>query len=255
MKEISLSCTSSIRIGFSAIEPISNLLKVEKKEESLSLVERPSKFKSRSSQWRSMSSRPDIWYPLVSRTSALRLERTSSITSNVPSWIGVIEIRAIWSFKRSCLWDKNKFQASRVITWELIVLFWMRSFTVRISETGLKSRDLWIRSVETEKVMQFYCVENLYKTSQERKFWLIVSVNGCEYDYPINGIILVIPGSGCLWLAEVLLEHWGRFFCFVATTHRFDGVICTSSKENNFHFFSINEMLIRWQMALQIFQS
>ena len=45
--------------------------------------------------------------------------RTSSLNSYFPCWLGVIGIWAKGFSKNSYLWDKNKFQAGRSISWKL----------------------------------------------------------------------------------------------------------------------------------------
>ena len=66
-----------------------------------------------------------------------------------PSLLGVIGTRVRWLLKNSCLWDNNKFKAVRGISWEIIVISWKRSFTVRITESGPNSRDHSLLSLET----------------------------------------------------------------------------------------------------------
>ena len=60
-------------------------------------------------------------------------------------------------FKKSCLWDKSKRQAARGISCELIVIFWSRSVTAIVTESGPKSRVHWIPSLNTEKIMMILC--------------------------------------------------------------------------------------------------
>ena len=81
------------------------------------------------------------------------LESTSSLISCVLCWLGVTGTRARWLFKNCCLWDNNKVQAARGISWELIVLPWTRFFTARLIESCPKSRYHSILSLETEKIM------------------------------------------------------------------------------------------------------
>ena len=96
----------------------------------------------------------DTWYPLVSKPScAPTIESTSSLISCVPCWLGVNGTRARWLFKNCCLWDNNKLQASRGATWELIVNSCTKLCSFRVTETGPKSRDHSISSLETEIII------------------------------------------------------------------------------------------------------
>ena len=96
-------------------------------------------------------------YSPMSKSWTRTLESTSYLILNVPSWLGVIGTRARWLFKKSCLWDKSNCQAARGISWELIVIFWSRSFTGIVTDSGPKSRVYWIPSLETEKIMMILC--------------------------------------------------------------------------------------------------
>ena len=123
-------------------------------------------------------SRSDTWHPLVSISCAPTLEGTSSLVSIVPSWLGVTGTRATWLFKKSCLWDNNKIQAARRNSCEFIVFSWARSFTVRVTESGPKSRNHSIPLLDTEKLMLLYCRLEVYKMRMEMSFWLTVWTNG-----------------------------------------------------------------------------
>ena len=152
--DFSLSCPSSIRIGFSLSGPISEPLIVKGKNGvPMPGLKTASMFKSGSSQSNSISSRVDTWYPLVSMCCALALESISTRSSNIPSWFGVSGTRAGWLLENSHLWDNNKLQTARGKSRKIIVNSWMRSFTVRVTESGLKSRDFSIPPLETDKIM------------------------------------------------------------------------------------------------------
>ena len=109
------------------------------------------------SQWQSTSSRSDTWYPLVSISGAPTLESNSSLISCVHCWLGLIETRDRWLSKYSLFWDNHKLQAARRFSWELNVISWTRSFPVRVTESGQNSIDHSIPSLETDKIMFFYC--------------------------------------------------------------------------------------------------
>ena len=85
--------------------------------------------------------------------SAPTLGSNSSLISCVPCWLGVTGTRARWLFENCCLWDSNKLQAARGNSFELIIFSWTRSFTVRVTESGPKSRDHSIPLLETAKIM------------------------------------------------------------------------------------------------------
>ena len=84
------------------------------------------------------------------------LESTSSLISCVPCWWGVNGTRARWLSNKSCLWDNSNCQEARGISFELIVIFWSRSFTAIVTESGPKSRVHCIPFLETEKII-IYC--------------------------------------------------------------------------------------------------
>ena len=67
--------------------------------------------------------------------------------------VGVTGTRARWLFKNCCLRDKNQLQAAKGFSWELIVISWTRSFKVRVTESGPKSRDHSIPPLGTQKIM------------------------------------------------------------------------------------------------------
>ena len=52
---------------------------------------------------------------------------------------------------------QSKCQAARGNSCELIVIFWSRSFTAIVTESGLESRVHWFLSLETEKIMMILC--------------------------------------------------------------------------------------------------
>ena len=103
----------------------------------------------------SMSSKSDSSYPLVSVSCAPTLESTSSRISNVPRWLGVMGTRGKWLSKNSCLWDSNKDQAASGTSRKLIVRFSSRSFTLKTTESGPKSKVHCVPLLETEKIMIF----------------------------------------------------------------------------------------------------
>ena len=74
-------------------------------------------------------------------------------------------------FQISCLCDKNKLQAARGHSWELILISWTRSFTVSETESGPISKDYSLPSLETEQIMFLYCRLKVYKKRLENKFW------------------------------------------------------------------------------------
>ena len=93
------------------------------------------------------------------------LESTLSLISIVPCWLGLNGTRGRWLFRKSWVCDNNELQAARKISWELLVTPWTRSFTVRVTESGPKSKDDSIPPLETEKIMLLYCRLRVYKIS------------------------------------------------------------------------------------------
>ena len=168
-----------------------------------------SMFKTRSAQWNLIYSRSDIWYPLVSFSCEPTLESTSSRVSIVPSGREVIETRARWLFKTSCIWDINNFQAAREISWELIVISWTRSCSVRVTESGPKSTDHSQPSLETKKIMLLYCRLEVYKLKLGRNFCITTSTNGYSTRLRHKWIDFCLFwlwfGYASLWLVVIFL--------------------------------------------------
>ena len=80
----------------------------------------------------------------VSLSCAPTHETTSSSFSCVPCVLEVTEIRGKWLIKISCLRDKSNLQAGGEILCEFIVFSKTRSFRIRFTESGPKSRLHWI---------------------------------------------------------------------------------------------------------------
>ena len=222
----SLCCSSSVRIGFSAIEQISKSLKVKKVNGiSIARGNTESMLKTRSAQWNLIYSRSDIWYPLMSISCEPTLESTSSRVSIVPSGREVIETRARWLFKKSCSWDNNKFQAAREFSWELIAISWTRSCSVRVTESGSKSRDHSIPLLETEKIMLLYCRLEVYRIKLGMNFCITTSTNGNSTRLCHKWIDFCLFwlwfGYASLWLVVIFLQKWRWFSFSVVTTRLF----------------------------------
>ena len=150
-EDFSLFFFSSIKIGFWAIEPASKLLNAKQvKAVSVPGWNTASMSKSGSSLWSSTAIISETGYSFVSMSCAPTLQSTSSRISIIPCWMGLIGARTSGLLQKICLWDNNKLQAGRVFSWELIVISWTRSFTVRITEYDSKSRDHSKFSLETE---------------------------------------------------------------------------------------------------------
>ena len=75
----------------------------------------------------------------------------------------------------SKLRDNNKLQAGRRVSQVPIVISWMRYFTARVTESGPKSRDHSISSLETAIVMLLYSRLKVLKMQLEMIFWLTVT--------------------------------------------------------------------------------
>ena len=137
----SLSSSSSNTMGFStdpSFDESSNV--VGEKGVSMPGLNIASMSNCEFSLLKSMSSRSVKRYLLVSKSLAPTLESTSSLSSCVPCWLEVIGTPARWLSEKSCLWDNSNCQASRGISCELIVIFWSRSFTAIVTESGPKWR-------------------------------------------------------------------------------------------------------------------
>ena len=114
----------------------------------------------------------------MSISCAPTLESTPTLISLVPSWLGVLGTLPRWLFKKSCLWDINYLKAATGISCELIVMSCPRSLPVRVTEIGPKSRKHSIPSLETQKIMLFYCRLKVFKMRSNISFWLSASSNG-----------------------------------------------------------------------------
>ena len=102
---------------------------------------------------------------------------------------------------------------------EPIVIPWMRSLTVRITESGpSSSSDHKLPFLETEKNMLLYSKLEIYKKRMEKFLWLPMSINQIRHDYAMNG----------------------NFFLFFGTNLGVAGCFCGrnfSEKDILFHFF------------------
>ena len=174
-----------------------------------------------------------FWYLLVSLSCAPTIESIYFSNSFVPWHFGVVETRAKWLYKNSSPWDKQKSQAGRGISWKHILISRTTTFTVRMIESGLKSRDYWAPSLETEKLMVLDCRLNMYKIDQKRNFGLLYQPTRNRYNYAIHRVTLAANwsrfGCGWLWLAKILPWEGGRILCFATTTCLFGNAICTAS--------------------------
>ena len=136
------------------------------------------------------------------------LESTSSLISCVPCWLGVTGTRARWLFKNCCLWDNYKLQGARGISWEIIVISWTRSFTIRVSESGPKSRDNSTPRWRLRKSCFFNVDWKCMKLDCKWSFGWLYQPMGCRNDYALNGITFAFLGSGL----HVLGSDWRRNF-------------------------------------------
>ena len=177
------------------------------------------------------------------------LESTSSFNSLVLSRLGVIGTCARWIFKKSGHWDNNKLEAARRLYWEPIVIFWTRSFTVRVTESGPKSRNHSIPSLEAEKVTLLYCRQKVYELRLQTSFWKIVSTNGKStwFCHKWNDFHLLSLMFRCdwLWLVSKCLRKRSWFFFFVVTTRLFDRAVCAIAAKQHLCRFLVFERKIQ----------
>ena len=85
--------------------------------------------------------------------------------------VGLFPTRARWLPLSSCLWNSNKLQAATRVLWEFVKFSWTRSFTVKLTESGSKSTDHSIPSLEIDKVMSLYCRLKKHKWRLPKNFW------------------------------------------------------------------------------------
>ena len=132
---------------------------------------------------------------------------TSSTTSffiyRSTFWVGVFRIRVRWLIKKSRRWDNNKLRAAIGFYMEFIATSWTRSFIVRLTKSGPKSRDHSLVLLEFEKIMLLYCWLKVYKMGLELIcFWLTVPTNR-EWAQIWNAwkyFCLFRHKFGCSWL-------------------------------------------------------
>ena len=68
-------------------------------------------------------------------------------------------------------------------SWEIFVIFWTRYITVRVTESGPKSRNHSITSFETEKIMLLYRKKLLYSSDNKTgNDFLVGCINQMEID-------------------------------------------------------------------------
>ena len=134
----------------------------------------------------------------------------------VPSWLGLFGTRTRSLFRKACLLDSNELQASRGILRQFIVLCWLRSLTVRVTDSGPKSRDHSVPSLEAEKTMLVYCRLKVYKMGMQISSWLSVSTKGGWLAHALSGMIFSFYGTGscvldCDWLRNFFQKEMGLF--------------------------------------------
>ena len=144
----------------------------------------------------------------------------------VPSRLEVTGTLARRLFKKSCVCDINKLQAARGISFEIIVISWTRSFTVRVTHSGQKSRDHSIPSLGTEKIMLLSSTLKVYKMRSKLNFWLTASTNGestrlCHKLNDFCRLFWLLLGCAWLWLAEEFHQKWRWLLFIVVVTHFF----------------------------------
>ena len=146
-----------------------------------------------SSQLNSISSRSDSSYPLVSVSRAPLLESTSSLISNVPRWLGVMGTRGKWLSKNYWLWDSNEDQAASGLSRERFVRFSSRSFTLKPTESGPKSKIHCVLLLETVNCIVLIVNERVvswrkaWKMKRKKSYVVIKQPIGASHDYSTYG--------------------------------------------------------------------
>ena len=130
-------------------------------------------------------------------------------------------------------------------------------FLVRVIESGPKSRDLSIPSLETEKIMLRYYRLKMYETRKEKNIWLTVTTieELKQFCHKWNKFCLFWFRFVYAWLyllEKILRKQWGLSFFVVAT--RFSGkAMCTVfTKQHNIRFLVFKRImqLVRARFAL-----
>ena len=106
------------------------------------------------------------------------LDSTSCRIYGVPCLLGAVGNCARWLLKNSHLCDNNHLQSAREISSEVIVNSRSKFFTVRINESGPRSRDHSKFSLETEKNSLLYCRLKKIQMGKEMVLWVTVSTKG-----------------------------------------------------------------------------
>ena len=137
--------------------------------------------------------------------------------------------------------SQQQFPGCWGISCELVVIFWSRSFTAIVTESGPKSRVHWIPSLETEKIIIFCkftvswvavdCRLKLNKMIWKLNMLLKSTANrkGTELFHIWNQFSFFWWGFGFAWnwLGEKFLQKWRWFFFFVVATCLSSKTMCT----------------------------
>ena len=106
---------------FQLLNPSQNCWKFKGKKGVVPGQETASRLKSGPSQWNSMSSKSDTWYPLVSISVVRRHEGTSALKSCFHCRFGLIRKWVKKLGRKSYSWDTTKFFVASIISRQLIV--------------------------------------------------------------------------------------------------------------------------------------
>ena len=106
---------------FQLLNPSQNCWKFKGKKGVVAGQETASRLKSGPSQWNSMSSKSDTWYPLVSISVVRRHEGTSALKSCFHCRFGLIRKWVKKLGRKSYSWDTTKFCVASRISRQLIV--------------------------------------------------------------------------------------------------------------------------------------
>ena len=138
---------------------------------------------------------------------------------------------------------------------ELIAISWTRSFILRLTKSGPKSRDHPLVLLEFEKIMLLYCWLKVYKMGLELIcFWLTVSTNreSARIWNAWKDFCLFRHKFGCSWLGLAVKKlQWKVVYHFCS-----DKAICVITvKQHKYRFLVLKRNIhnMKGLCALQTF--
>ena len=136
-------------------------------------------------------------------------------------------------------------------------LFLEKSYIVRRTESGSKSKDHSVLVLETDENLVRYCRLKVLKNEKGNDFsvkWMY-QATGIRPNFAINGKILVFFSTSlgvaeCDWMRKSFIKR-DSFFIFVVTTRLFDKTNCAiTTKQHKYCSLGLQKILKSWQHAM-----